>query len=309
MSAAVHILGAGSIGLLLAAHLAPRASLQLIRRAQVAPLLRVSLQQGHEEQLVELPQAAADDLVAPLQRIIVCTKAYDALPALESVRKKLAPEAALLLMQNGMGSQQAVVDAFPGLSVYAASSTEGAYRPRPDRVVHAGRGITRIGRLAGGEQDWVALFRLAGLETETAEPIAWHLANKLRVNALINPLTVLHDCRNGELLERPQALAMMRRLGEEADRVLLAVGFSFPEPAFERAAEVARATAANHSSMLQDARAGRRLEIDYINGYLLRLAAELNVRLPAHELVISKLTAAAGQRPDRQGTDESHASD
>jgi 2-dehydropantoate 2-reductase len=289
----LHILGAGSIGLLLATHLAPSTPLRLIRRGPAAPTLRVSLAQGDAQRMVELAQAAAQDLAAPLRRVIVCTKAYDALPALEALRGKLAPDVALLLMQNGMGSQQAVAAAFPAASVYAASSTEGAYRTAPDRVVHAGRGVTRIGRLAGPAQDWVALLRSGGLAAEPAEPIAWHLANKLRVNALINPLTVLHGCRNGELLERPQALAAMRRLGEEADRVLRTAGFEFPEPAFDRAAEVARATAANHSSMLQDARAGRRLEIDYINGYLARLAVELEVPAPAHAAVIAELAGVA----------------
>jgi 2-dehydropantoate 2-reductase len=280
--AIVYILGAGSIGLMLAAHLSRVSPVVLIRRpGYPATELRFRFRQAHTEMAVSLPQRSPDALDAPIKRMIVCTKAYDALSAVESVADRLASGSGLLLMQNGMGSQEAIVDRFPALSIYAASSTEGAYREPPDTVVHAGRGITRIGRMNGESFDWTSLFKSAGLEAEAAEPIEWHLANKLRVNCLINPLTVLHDCRNGALLEMPEVLARMRRLGAETDAVLSAAGFNFAEAAFDAAVQVARVTANNRSSMLQDARAGRRLELDYITGYLLHLAERHDV--PADE--------------------------
>lgn len=279
----IHILGAGSIGVMLAAHLSRAASVILIRRpGHSARELRFRFQEGNTETLITLPQRPADALDAPIRQLIVCTKAYDALRAAESVAGFLAPDCALLLMQNGMGSQEAIVERFPSLNIHAASSTEGAYRESPDRVVHAGRGLTRIGPMNGHAFHWTDMFRSAGLEAELAEPIEWHLADKLRINCLINPLTVVHDCRNGDLLEIPEALARMQRLGAEADAVLAAAGFTFDELAFEVAARVARATAANYSSMRQDARAGRRLELEYMTGYLLRLAERHGISADEH---------------------------
>jgi 2-dehydropantoate 2-reductase len=278
----VHILGAGSIGLMLAAHLSRIVPVTLIRRpGQTAPELRLRFREADQETTLILPQRSAGSLEAPVRRVIVCTKAQDALSAVEGIAGFLAEDSKLLLLQNGMGSQEAIVSRFPALSIHAASSTEGAYREPPETVVHAGRGITRIGRMNGEAFDWTALFKSAGLKAEQAEPIAWHLANKLRINCLINPLTVLYDCRNGALLENPESLARMGRLGEEADAVLSAAGFSFDEPAFDTAVRVARSTADNLSSMLQDARAGRSLELPYMNGYLLRLAEHYAV--PADE--------------------------
>lgn len=239
-----------------------------------------------------LAQCAADSMDSPVHRVIVCTKAQDAQPAVADVAETLADDAAVLLMHNGMGPQEAIARAYPHLSVYAASSTEGAYRPAPDTVVHAGRGVTRIGRLGGAAFDWTSIFRSAGLEAETAEPIEWYLAGKLRVNALINPLTVLYDCPNGQLLDSAEALEWMRRLGEEADRVLAAAGFEFADTAFDAAVAVAHATAANHSSMLQDARAGRVLELEPITGYLLKLARDHRLTAPAHEQVHERLRNA-----------------
>lgn len=294
MNSPIHILGAGSIGLLLAARLAAVAEIHLVRRPGDWPAkLNLRLREDGVVRTVRLAQAAPAGLTAPIRRLIVCTKAYDALAAVRGLSSLLAPDAALLLMQNGMGSQEEVAAAFPGLSVYAASSTEGAYRPAADEVVHAGRGVTRIGRLQGAEHDWVGLLQRAGFAAEAAEPIAWHLANKLRVNALINPLTVLFRCRNGELLERPRSLRLMKRLGAEADLVLAAAGYVFPDGAFEQAAAVAQRTAANYSSMYQDAAAGRRLELDYITGYLLRLAQRCGVAATAHRAVHARLARVA----------------
>lgn len=294
MAEPLHILGAGSMGLLLAARLLPVANPMLLRRPGYWPArLQLTLQEGDARQQLAIAQLGTDALVRPVERLIVCTKAYDVLPALQGLGARLAPDAALLLVQNGMGSQQAVVRAFPGCSIYAASTTEGAYRPAPGCVVHAGRGITRIGRLRGAAQDWVGLLQAAGLDCEAVEAIDWHLAGKLRINALINPLTVLHGCRNGELLTRPEAVAAMRRLGAEADAVLAAAGYTFPEPAFEQAAAVARQTAANVSSMLQDARAGRPLELDAITGHLLELAQRHGVPAPEHQALYEKLTPRA----------------
>lgn len=292
MTRTIHILGAGSIGLLLAARLAPVTPTILIRRPGCHPprLALTLLEDGAERQL-DIPQSAADRLQQPIERLIVCTKAYDALPALQGLDPHLPDDAALLLMQNGMSSQEDIAAAFPQASIHAASSTEGAYRPNSCCVRHAGRGITRIGRLQGNAQSWVELFQAAGLDSETAEPIWWHLANKLRVNALINPLTVLHDCRNGELLERPDALAAMHRLGKEVDTILAAAGYDFTDTAFEQAAAIAQRTAANISSMLQDARAGRRLELEAITGYLLQLAERHGIAAPENRQLYAHVQA------------------
>lgn len=287
----IHILGAGSIGLMLAAHLSRVAPVTLIRRpGQTAPELRLGFCEAERETTLVLPQRSADSLGAPVRRVIVCTKAQDALSAVEGIAGFLAKDSKLLLMQNGMGSQEDIVRRFPSLSIYAASSTEGAYRESPNTVVHAGRGITRIGRMNGGAADWTGLFDCAGLDSEQAEPIEWHLANKLRINCLINPLTVIYQCRNGVLLELPEALARMRRLGAEADAVLTAAGFTFSESAFDVAVRVARATGSNRSSMLQDASAGRELELEYMTGYLLRFAETHGISADENRAVYSEVS-------------------
>lgn len=81
----------------------------------------------------------------PIQRLLLACKAYDAEEAASSVAHRLAGNAELLLLQNGLGSQQAVAARLPRSRCLFASSTEGAFRDGDFRVVFAGRGHTWLG--------------------------------------------------------------------------------------------------------------------------------------------------------------------
>jgi 2-dehydropantoate 2-reductase len=115
---------------------------------------------------------------------------------------------------------------------------------------------------------------------EDAQSLVW---GKLVINAAINPLTALLRVPNGELLERPSAREMMGRLASEAAQVAQAekirLPFSNPIAATE---EVARKTAANHSSMLQDVLRGAPTEIDAICGAVVQVAQKHNIQTPAN---------------------------
>ena len=115
---------------------------------------------------------------------------------------------------------------------------------------------------------------------------------KLAINAVINPLTVIYDCFNGELFDRPPIRAQIRGLLAEISSVLRsiiapsttapvidpAVEARFSSQGLEKTVEDAAVrTAQNISSMLQDIRAGRLTEIEYINGYIVKRGAEQGI--------------------------------
>lgn len=291
----IHILGPGALGRLFAARLATTGPVALIRRGdgRGPGLRRLRLLANAEEaRSVLVPDLEPAAVRGRIRRLLVCTKAYDVGPAVAAIRQRLAPDARLLLLQNGLGSQQRLCRALPWLAVAAAVTTEGAWRAGDEEVHHAGRGLTRIGALQGDAGDWETRLRRAGFDVDTSPDIRRDLADKLRVNALINPLTVLFDCNNGDLLEWPRARRLLRRLGREADAVLAAAGYTFAECAQARAEAVARTTAANYSSMLQDHRAGRRPELEDITGALLDVAARHGVRATGHAAMMRRLLKA-----------------
>ncbi|MCF7201905.1 putative 2-dehydropantoate 2-reductase [Pseudomonas oligotrophica] len=295
-----HILGAGSLGSLWACRLAQAgAPVRLILRdaARLAAYRQaggLALQQdGHWQRLAiaaELPGAEA-----PITRLLVACKAYDAEAAVASVARRLVAGCELLLLQNGLGSQQAIAARWPQARCLFVSSTEGAYRHADFQVVFAGRGQNWL----GDPQDptppaWLATLEQAGIPLQWTPAILARLWRKLALNCAINPLTVLHDCRNGGLLaRRDEVLALC----DELARLLQAVGQA--QAADDLADEVLRvieATAANLSSMQQDVAAGRRTEIAYLLGHACRTAADHALALPRLQALDERLRQCLAAR-------------
>lgn len=111
---------------------------------------------------------------------------------------------------------------------------------------------------------------------------------KLAVNSVLNPLTSLLDTRNGALLYNFALTRTMRLLLAETSLVIRSLPElrSYPNIDTRFSASrletlvvsVAHKTKDNVSSMLADVRAGRRTEIEFINGYIVRRGEEVGVK-------------------------------
>lgn len=286
-----HVLGAGAIGCLFAAGLQRAGvAVTIIPRETTADSLTFHLeQQGVTRQLHFDSSPAADS--TRITHLLVTTKAYDAVEAVTSVRHRLDRDSQVLLLVNGMGFAEQLTERFSWLSPFYGTTTEGAYRLSPNHVRHAGHGSTRVGRKdLAAAPEWFRQWRRASEDCRWETQIELALWEKLAINCAINPLTALHECRNGELDTRPELRREVDILCEEIARVSEAAGFpSVARDLRLRVGEVISGTANNHSSMLQDLRAGRRSEIDYITGYLLQTAARLGIETPANQTLFDKI--------------------
>ncbi|MBV6825243.1 putative 2-dehydropantoate 2-reductase [Pseudomonas sp. PD9R] len=284
MSTTWHVLGAGSLGTLWATRLA-RAGAPVRLIVRDAERLQayeaaggLTLVEHGEAKCYPVPAETADS-AEPINRLLVACKAYDAEKAVAQVAQRLAPGAELILLQNGLGSQDAVAAQVPQARCIYASSTEGAFRDGAWSVVFAGHGFTWLGDAGHPVAPiWLDDLNAAGIPHEWSTEILTRLWRKLALNCAINPLTVLHDCRNGglqdhhcevatlcgeltELLERCGQPAAAQNLQQEVERVI-------------------HATAANFSSMYQDVSNRRRTEISYLLGYACKAADRHKLNLP-----------------------------
>ena len=202
----LHILGAGSLGSLWACRLARAGkAVRLILRDEQ----RLAAYQAAggltllEQDLTShyaIP-AETDQAHAPIHRLLVACKAYDAAPAIARLAPRLAAGAELVLLQNGLGSQDEVADQVPHARCIFASSTEGAFREDDWRVRFAGQGFNWLGDPVNPSvPQWFDDLHDAAIPAEWTVDILTRLWRKLALNCAINPLTVLHDCHNGGLL-------------------------------------------------------------------------------------------------------------
>lgn len=293
------ILGAGSLGCLWGGYLnLAGMDVTLIHRPQTqAPdSLALTLFQTETETAFDATLTTAQACPAgSIHQLIVATKAPDALQAVQGIAHALADDAVILVLQNGMGAQQAVAEAFSDYAIIAACITDGAYRSRPGHVVHAGRGISRVGALndkgkAAEHRILDQLNRMA-LDVEACPDIHQALWNKLAINIAINGLTALDQCLNGEL-KAPERLIRVKALCEETEAVMRALSLSLPEGGlFALAMSVIEGTARNRSSMLQDTLNGKSTEVKFINGYLLQQADRLGLSAPENQAVYDAVIA------------------
>ena len=177
----------------------------------------------------------------------------------------------------------------PAARIFAGTTTEGAYRIAPLHIRHAGRGTTRLGPLDTGQgppctaqpAPWFGDWQGSELDCTWEAHIEAALWQKLAVNCIINPLTAVHRCRNGELASRPELAAEVEALCREVMQVSYAAGFTGTAQQLDRdVAAVIAGTAGNRSSMLEDVTRARETEIDYITGYLLRVADKHGIVAP-----------------------------
>jgi 2-dehydropantoate 2-reductase len=144
------------------------------------------------------------------------------------------------------------------------------------------------------------LFRACGLPADLSDDLESLVWGKLVVNAGINALTALLRVPNGALAESAEATALLAGAVAEAAAVARARGTPLPyaDP-LAHTLEVARATGANRSSMLQDVLRGSPTEIDAINGAVAREGLRLGVPTPVNSMLaalVGALDATAGAR-------------
>lgn len=303
-----HILGAGAIGCLFAERL-DRAGLdpclilrseeQLDTLRQLDNRIRVQVDdQWHEASVdAELLHDCQNSDGPHIRYLLIATKAYDAADAIAEVSPHLAPDAQILLLQNGYGHQQKSMAALSPRPIWAGITTSGARRVAPFRVVQSGEGRTLIGQLnlAEGTQaklpdGWERLQH----PVELSDDITRALWQKLAINAAINPLTALHDCRNGELLDDTYR-DELEALCDEVERIAAACSQAlFNIPLLAEVKKVAKNTEHNRSSMLEDLSAGRRTEIEQITGFLCAAAREVGVETPLNTRLLNAVRFEQG---------------
>ncbi|MDF7758639.1 2-dehydropantoate 2-reductase [Kosakonia cowanii] len=218
------------------------------------------------------------DFLARSDLLLVTLKAWQVSDAVKGLSSSLQPATPVLLIHNGMGTVEELKSLPNPLLM---GTTTHAARRDGNVIVHVASGITHIGpaRAQDGEFSYLADTLQMALPD-----VAWHntirpaLWRKLAVNCVINPLTALRDCKNGDLRDAPEEIAKIAR---EVAAVIEREGHHISaDDLIAYVHQVIESTAENISSMLQDVRAMRHTECDYITGYLLRRARAHGIAVP-----------------------------
>jgi|EP00945_MAST-04E_sp_MAST-4E-sp1_P004028 2-dehydropantoate 2-reductase len=231
--------------------------------------------------------------------VLVVTKANDAQSALKSISSRLAKDSIIMLLCNGslaLEEELASHGEFSNSYLVSGVTMQGAFR-RPGEphekaltAVDAGGhgacwfGLSNEGRgysevATGRYKEALAIMNGASLKTTDETPgnlIRRRLWTKLGVNCVMNAFTGVLACPNGVFLSTPTSLKALQGVcNEVAAASRLDPACSPPLDGTELSEYIVNTVnRANNSSMYQDVMAGRRTEIDYINGWISSKAAD-----------------------------------
>jgi len=236
---------------------------------------------GREEQFkVRVTDSPQD--CAGTKQALVLVKSWQTVRAAQQLNECLAEPGLALTLQNGLGNREALIQYLGPGRVALGITTTGATLLGPGMVKAGGEGTISMERnpaLGPLEQ----ALRSANFSVQIVEDALSLVWGKLVVNCAINPLTALLHLKNGELLERPSIREMMGVLAQETAQVAAAEKISLPfQDPIAAAEEVARKTATNQSSMLQDVLRGAPTEIDAICGAVVKIAQKHSLPTPVN---------------------------
>lgn len=287
---------------LLGAHLAPHARVILLgtwpEGVEVVARRGIVLESERGEETIPARATTDPRQAGRADVVLVLVKSWQTERAARQAAEVLAPESLALTLQNGLGNLEKLQAALGPDRALPGVTTLGATLLGPGRVREGGRGPIhlpddpRLDRFADTLRQ--AGFNTLRHPTSDLQPLIW---GKVVVNCGINPLTALLRVPNGELLARADARLLMERAACEAAEVARAKGIRLPyaDPAAQ-VRKVARATAANRSSMLQDVLRGAPTEVDAINGAAVEEGQRLDVPAPIND-VLWRLVRLVSQGP------------
>lgn len=251
------------------------------------PWCSVNVQETNGRVFNELLTANDPDVLAHSDLLLVTLKAWQVSNAVKNLAQQLPATSPILLLHNGMGTVAELRSVKQPLLV---GMTTQAARRDGNLIVHVANGTTHIGPANALARDY---YFLADMLHTVLPDVAWHddmgavSWRKLAVNCVINPLTSLYNCPNGDLREHREEVesvcnevaAVMQREGHHAS----------PEDLLYYVWQIVDSTAANISSMLQDVRTQRHTEIDYITGYLLNRARAHGINVPENARLFAQI--------------------
>ena len=291
----IAVLGAGAVGLTVAAKLSRVAEVHAVARRRHADAIRERgflLTGIWGEGTYRF--SCSDDLPSAWQEAdyyIITSKSTDT----EAICRQFADAIKgreVVSLQNGIGNEE-IIGRFTDRMI--GGMIIPGFEWRGDASVHVSveAAPMKLGRYPSGTDEAVeslaALIRKAGIKAEATDSIRADIWSKTLYNCALNPLGAVMNVPYGALTD-PHAWTIVTEIVKEAYRVVDAEGVSLPWKTPEAYLEYLRtrqlpATAAHHSSMLQDLSLGRRTEIDFMNGAIVTFARKHGIDAPYNSCI------------------------
>lgn len=293
------VVGAGAVGCFFGGLLARAGEdvTLIARENHVAAIVKNGLyiESLQFKERVRINASTSTESLCEADLILLCVKSPDTDGVIKEIKPHLKPEAVILSMQNGVDNvdrikSQVSNQVYPAV-VYVATAMAG-----DGHVKHFGRGELVIGDMDGIEtataqatlQEIANTFTAAQIPCAISKQIKKDMWLKFLVNCCYNGISAIGQTSYGELIKKPEIQELIENLTKE---FLLVASFENVNISAEEAnhvnQQIALTMSGQKSSTAQDLMRKRKTEIEFLNGLIVRKAAEHRVHAPTHQAIFA----------------------
>lgn len=240
-----------------------------------------------------VPVVATDNplAVGPSKLILFTVKTYDTELALASVKSMLDDETVVLTLQNGVESYRTLVNALGASRVLAGAAYIESRVKKPGVIRQTGNVVRIVFGQVNGERSPGSLaineiFDDAGIDSELSGNVLRELWTKFIFIASVAGLTSACRARLGTLLNNAEYKKLLLAAMNEIETVGLNQGVNLHANVVERTMEYVEGAVKDiTASMHTDLELGRRLELEALNGAVVRMGRERAIDTPVNGLL------------------------
>ena len=252
-----------------------------------------------------VPAHATDDpaTVGPVDLVLFCVKADDTTTAAEQIGPLVGPDTVILSVQNGIDNEDRIAEVLGPSPVIGGIAGVSAHSRAPGViVVDQEPGELRFGELADGASQrterLLSVFQRAPFIATLDPDIHTRLWEKFVFICALSGVTSLVRLPVGLMLRYPETTQLYRGVMAEVAAVGQAKGVELPDERVEEWFQVT--TEINpmvYGSMYHDLAAGRRLEVEALNGTVVRFGHDLGIPTPLNFAIFAALRPYADGAP------------
>lgn len=263
------------------------------RQAILEDGLQIVSSQGSFQVMIHVTSEPHE--IGPVDLLLFCVKSYDT----ESVARFAAPmieqNTVVLTLQNGIDNAEKLIREYGEERIMAGTAFVEASIAAPGVIAHSGRaGRIVFGELSGRKtaraEAILDMLTRAGIDTELSNDVQQVLWSKFLFICGVHGVSTLSRASLGLVLSCPETRDLVVGVMQEIEILARAQGVNLPDRVVSDAMQLAESYNKSFKcSMLRDLEWRRPMEIEALNGMVVKLGRQHGVETPLNQALYACL--------------------
>ncbi|MBW1976065.1 MAG: 2-dehydropantoate 2-reductase [Deltaproteobacteria bacterium] len=233
--------------------------------------------------------------VGPVDLLLFCVKSYDTDSAARTMQPMVEEDTVILTLQNGVDNVDKLAQYYELSQIMAGTAFIESSMASPGVIIHKGP----PGRIVFGELDGTIterartieqVFKDAKIDVRLTDHVQQILWEKFLFICGVHGVGTISRSSLGQVLSCPETRKLLIGVIEEVENVARHKGIKLPEDVVDRALQLAESYDRQFKpSMLRDLEWKRPIEIEALNGLVVKMGKELNVSTPLNFAIYAAL--------------------